>query len=124
MTLKQEYERICNEYLVAFANKYNIHLKPDTWINGTVGCMAYVCDIFLNFDDIRRCVDEDVKWDDLIEWYDYDMEVVPLGFDHISLDSWLKGAPRVDKERIERVKSLRNEMNEIITEENKKKGGF
>jgi SOS response regulatory protein OraA/RecX len=48
------------------------------------------------------------------------------GYDQAMQDflEWLKGAPRVDKERIERVKSLRNEINEIITEENKKKGGF
>ena len=124
MTLKQEYEHICNRYLVEFANKYDLSLEPDAWVGGDVGTVAYVSDYYFGFDDIRRCVDEDVEWKDIIEWYDYTMEAVPLGFNNINLKSWLMGAPRASKEEIERIKSLRNEIDDIVKSANEKNGGF
>ena len=124
MTLKQEYEHICNRYLVEFANKYDLSLEPDAWVGGDVGTVAYVSDYYFGFDDIRRCVDEDVKWKDLIEWYDYNCEVSILGLTTINLKSWLMGAPRATKEEIERIKSLRNEIDDIVKNANEKSGGF
>ena len=124
MTLKQEYEHICNRYLVEFANKYDLSLEPDAWVGGDVGTVAYVSDYYFGFDDIRRCVDEDVKWKDLIEWYDYNCEVSILGLTTINLKSWLMGAPRATKEEIERIKSLRNEIDDIVKNANEKNGGF
>lgn len=124
MTLKQEYEHICNRYLVEFANKYELSLEPDAWVGGDVGTVAYVSDYFFGFDDIKRCVDEDVKWDDLIEWYDYTLEAVPLGFNNINLKSWLMGAPRASKEDIAEIKAMRQELEDLIKQQNEKNGGF
>lgn len=124
MTLKQEYEHICNRYLVGFANKYDLSLEPDAWVGGEVGTVAYVSDYYFGFDDIRRCVDEDVEWKDIIEWYDYTTEAVPLGFNNINLKSWIMGAPRASKDEIERIKSIRNEIDDIVKSANEKNGGF
>lgn len=123
MTIKEEYEKICNRYLVEFANKYELTLEPDAWVGGSVGTIACVSDFFFGFADIRRCVDEDVEWQDLIEWYDYTTEAVPLGFNNINLKSWLMGAPRASKDEIERIKSLRNEIDDIVKSANEKNGG-
>ena len=124
MTLKQEYEHICNRYLVEFANKYDLSLEPDAWVGGDVGTVAYVSDYYFGFDDIRRCVDEDVKWEDLIEWYDYNIEVGILGLTTINLKSWLMGAPRVNQMRIKEIKAKRKELNELIEETKKENGGY
>ena len=124
MTLKQEYEHICNRYLVEFANKYDLSLEPDAWVGGDVGTVAYVSDYYFGFDDIRRCVDEDVKWEDLIEWYDYNIEVGILGLTTINLKSWLMGAPRVNQMRIKEIKAKRKELEELIEETKKENGGY
>lgn len=124
MTLKQEYEYVCNLYLVAFANKYELSLEPDAWVGGEVGTVAYVSDYYFGFDDIRRCVDEDVKWKDLIEWYDYNCEGGMLGLSQINLKSWLMGAPRASKEDIAEIKARRKVLEEMIEEQNKRYGGY
>jgi hypothetical protein len=124
MTLKQEYEHICNRYLVEFANKYELSLEPDAWVGGDVGTVAYVSDYYFGFDDIRRCVDENVKWQDLIEWYDYNCEGGMLGLNQINLKSWLMGAPRADKETIAEIKARRKELEELIKNQNEKNGGL
>ena len=124
MTLKQEYEHICNRYLVEFANKYELSLEPDAWVSGDVGTVAYVSDYYFGFDDIRRCVDENVEWQDLIEWYDYNCEGGMLGLNQINLKSWLMGAPRASKETIAEIKARRNELEELIKNQNEKNGGL
>lgn len=116
MTLKQEYECICNRYLVEFANKYELSLEPDAWVGGEPGTVAYVSDYFFGFDDIKRCVDENVKWQDLIEWYDYNIEVGILGLPTINLKSWLMGAPRISEFRIADIKTKRCELENLIEE--------
>ena len=124
MTLKQEYEKICNHYLVEFANKYEISLEPDAWVGGYVGTVAYVSDYYFGFDDIRLCVDENVKWQDLIECYDYNLEGGRLGLNAINLNSRLMGAPRASKEDIAEIKARRKELEELINETNEKYGGI
>lgn len=124
MTLKQEYEHICNLYLVEFANKYELSLEPDAWVGGDVGTVAYVADYYFGFDDIRRCVDENVEWQDLIEWYDYNCEGGILGLNQINLKSWLMGAPRASKEAIAEIKARRKELEELIKNQNEKNGGL
>ena len=124
MTLKQEYEHICNRYLVEFANKYELSLEPDAWVSGDVGTVAYVSDYYFGFDDIRRCVDENVEWQDLIEWYDYNCEGGMLGLNTINLKSWLMGAPRAGKEAIAEIKARRKELEGLIKQQNEKNGGF
>lgn len=119
MTIKDEYEHICNRYLVEFADKYDLTLEPDAWVAGEVGGMAYVSDYYFGFDDIRRCVDDNVKWQDLIEWYDYNCEGGMLGLNTINLKSWLMGAPRASKEAIAEIKARRKELEELIEETKK-----
>lgn len=120
MTLKQEYEKICNHYLVAFANKYELSLEPDAWVGGYVGTVAYVSDYYFSFDDIRLCVDENVKWQDLIELYDYNLEGCMLGLNQINLKSWLMGAPRASNEKIAEIKAMHKELEELIAKENER----
>lgn len=124
LELKLAYEAACTNYLAAFMEKYDLSCDPEPWVGNEVGTIAEVGDYFFDFQDIKRCIDEDVEWQDLIEWYDYNIEVSILGLTTINLKSWLKGAPRVDKMRIEEIKAKRKEFKELIEETKKENGGF
>jgi hypothetical protein len=113
------YEVACTRYLAAFMEKYDLSCDPEPWVGNEVGTIAEVGDYFFDFQDIKRCVDEDVEWQDLIEWYDYNIEVGTLGLTTINLKSWLKGAPRIDQMRIEEIKAKRKELEELIEETKK-----
>ena len=118
------YEVACTRYLAAFMEKYDLSCDPEPWVGNEVGTIAEVGDYFFDFQDIKRCIDEDVEWQDLIEWYDYNIEVGILGLTTINLKSWLKGAPRVNQMRIEEIKAKRKELQELIEETKKENGGF
>jgi hypothetical protein len=119
LELKLAYEVACTRYLAAFMEKYDLSCDPEPWVGNEVGTIAEVGDYFFDFQDIKRCIDEDVEWQDLIEWYDYNIEVGTLGLTTINLKSWLKGAPRVDQMRIEEIKAKRKELEELIEETKK-----
>lgn len=124
LELKLAYEAACTNYLAAFMEKYDLSCDPEPWVGNEVGTIAEVGDYFFDFQDIKRCIDEDVEWQDLIEWYDYNIEVGILGLTTINLKSWLKGAPRVNQMRIEEIKAKRKELQELIEETKKENGGF
>lgn len=119
LELRLAYEVACINYLSAFMKQYDLSCDPYPWVGNEIGTIAEVGDYFFGFDDIKRCVDEDVKWEDLIEWYDYNTEVSILGLTTINLKSWLMGAPRINQMRIEEIKAKRRELEELIEETKK-----
>lgn len=122
--LKLAYEAACTNYLAAFMEKYDLSCDPQPWVGNEVGTIAEVGDYFFDFQDIKRCIDEDVEWQDLIEWYDYNIEVSILGLPTINLKSWLMGAPRISEFRIAEIKTKRCELENLIEETKKENGGF
>ena len=123
LELRLAYEAAVENYLSAFMKQYDLTCDPEPWVGNEIGTIAEVGDYFFGFDDIKRCVDENVKWEDLIEWYDYNCEGGMLGLNQINLKSWLMGAPRVNQMRIEEIKAKRKELDELIEEINEN-GGF
>ena len=124
LELRLAYEAAVTNYLSAFMKQYDLSCDPEPWVGNEVGTIAEIGDYFFGFQDIKRCVDEDVKWEDLIEWYDYTTEVSILGLTTINLKSWLMGAPRVNQMRIEEIKAKRKELEELIEETKKENGGY
>lgn len=120
--LKLAYEAACTNYLAAFMEKYDLSCDPEPWVGNEVGTVAEVGDYFFDFQDIKRCVDEDVTFDTLIEWYDYNIEVSILSLPTINLKSWLMGAPRISEFRIAEIKTKRCELENLI-EETKREAG-
>jgi hypothetical protein len=114
--LKLAYEAACTNYLAAFMEKYDLSCDPEPWVGNEVGTVAEVGDYFFDFQDIKRCVDEDVTFDTLIEWYDYNIEVSILRLPTINLKSWLMGAPRISEFRIADIKTKRCELENLIEE--------
>ena len=124
LELRLAYEAAVTNYLSAFMKQYDLSCDPEPWVGNEVGTIAEIGDYFFDFQDIKRCVDEDVKWEDLIEWYDYNCEGGMLGLNQINLKSWLMGAPRVNQMRIEEIKAKRKELEELIEETKKENGGY
>ncbi len=124
LELRLAYEVAVENYLSAFMKQYDLSCDPKPWVGNEIGTIAEVGDYFFGFDEIKRCVDEDVKWKDLIEWYDYNIDARTLELNTICLKAWLMGAPRASKETIAEIKARRKELEELINETNEKNGGI
>lgn len=115
--LQQDYDNACNAYLKTFCEQYDMQYDDDAWVAREVGTIAEVSDLFLSMQDIKLCVDKNVKWEDLIQWYDYNLDAHAIGLDTINLNSWLMGCPRTSKEKMTEIFAMRRNLEELINEE-------
>ena len=117
--LKLAYEAACANYIAAFMEQYGLTCDPEPWVANEIGGIVNIGDCFFGFDEIRLCVDNDVPWNDLIEWYDYNTQSNQYGLATPNLKSWLKGCPRVSKERLDEICEHWKALDELIEQTKK-----
>lgn len=66
MTLVQQYERVVLRYIRTFCKKQDI--KFDHWVGNIIGEVACCNECFLNFDDIRFDIDNNIDAGKILEW--------------------------------------------------------
>lgn len=116
--LKKEFEEIADKYLKAFCGKqgFDYDDAKDLWVAGDVGDVVLCGDFYFSFDDIRTDIDMDAPVGEIIKWYDYYMEVANLSLPLMNYRSWLKGAPKVSQETIDKVKGLMSDIESLQEE--------
>jgi len=89
MTLKDRYEKICNEYIKIFSDKQDIQF--DEWMGGIVGGVAgFISEYYFNFSDIVYDINSDQPKGLILRWQDDYLENVPNGR-NINYYSYSKG---------------------------------
>ena len=94
----------------------------DLWITEyeawSVDDMIY---IVTNFDSLQSRYEYDKRADreaalrrDIWDWIEYNVDVSQFGIKYINLRSWLAGCPRMSKEQRERLRELRDELDNTI----------
>jgi len=68
---KRYYEMVAEMYVVYFASMYEFDLRDIDWVADDVGGVLCCGDYFFGYDDVRYCVDNQLKWEVLIGYYDY-----------------------------------------------------
>lgn len=115
--LNKAYEKACNDILKAFAEEYYVDVDKDCWVGDNVGDIVCVCDkFFLSMQDILLMLNNNVSWEEYFDFYHYNQDCAYLGLHIINLRSWLGGAIRYPKERLERLKALRKDIDELTEE--------
>lgn len=115
--LARRYKDICNEYLVAFCNNYDLRVETDdVWVAGDVGTIACLSDYYFDFHDvIKYAVDNDLHdWDDLIRWYDYTLFASEFNQTIPNFKSWCKGCPRLNEQEQQRLVNLKKDLQDAI----------
>ncbi|HHV04429.1 MAG TPA: hypothetical protein GXX64_11105 [Bacteroidales bacterium] len=80
MNLKTKFETVCEMYVEAFMRKHGFfddrtgEYADYEWVADEVGSILCLADYFINFDDIRRDIDEEVPKDKYFEYYDHCIE--------------------------------------------------
>lgn len=133
-TLKHRYLSLCEEYRKAFVEYYFTEdgVKAESWwiAEEPGGVLCVNDDVFFGFDEIRNCVDNEVEYKDLMEWYDYTLRLglIDDSIPTPNLTSWLKGCPRYSEEQLQeiekgkrKVRALEEEIKVMI--KGMKKGG-
>lgn len=108
MTLKQQFEALCNEYVNAL--KKILDCDNHYWIADDIGgvlCLNKDC-YFLCLNDVRYIVDNEIKLEEVDAWYEYNtiLGMISSDISTINLESWHKGCPRRSEEEIKELEEL------------------
>lgn len=116
--LREDWEKVCNSYLLELLNMWGLEARYGYWIGDEVGGVYdYDIAFTINIDDIIYCVENDVTECEYIGWQDYVSEADMYGFNTPNLKSWMKGCPRVDREVFDRLSAVKKSFDDIIKEE-------
>ena len=122
--LNKAYEKACNDILKAFAEEYKYACVQD-WVAGEVGGVACINEeYFINFDDMRYMLNNNIPFPEFLKWWDYSEEVGILGLKGMNFKSWIKGAPRYKREQLDRLQALRKEISDLTEETIKDLEGY
>ena len=117
--LAAEYAVIVNKYCLAFAKKHGLGYNTNNWVGGNVGGTIEICDLYINFDDIRHDIDKDIDEGEFLAWYDYVelLGTIP-GAKTVNYPSWCMGCRPYTDEHI--AEMLEAQKKVIAAKENLK----
>ena len=123
-SLRQEYLELADRYASAFSLKY-FGGCDYYWVGDEVGGVAEMCDYFIDYCDMRYCIDNSVIGDELFSWMDYCVSVKMISQDiHTpKLPEWVDGNKGIGDEKLleleaaaRDVKLARMRLEELIDE--------
>lgn len=109
-TLRSVYNSACNNYLEAFAKKHGFDMSDCGWVADDPGGVATLGDYYTDMATIITDIDMNAAEEEWLKWYDYSAECHELNLPVCNFNSWLMGCPRHSKETIERLHTLRKEV--------------
>lgn len=114
-TLQERWREICNEYLKLFCERHEIEPEYDGWVGfGQLGYGTVVCvgDMYIDMEDLRYDVDNNIDIDKFEEWYWKRLELAEYGVEHwMNYKSFCSGAP--DEWTPERVQELKDAYRKV-----------
>lgn len=117
--LKEDYERACNAYLNAFCSKHGFqHEMGAEWVNKEIGGVACCGDCYFDMATIRADIDSDASEYEIFRWYDYTLDASEFNLPVPNYRHWLMGCPRTAKEWFDNMRTKREELDNLIKEEN------
>ncbi len=100
-TIKSEWDKVCTKYTKKFCDIMEFDITDGYWIGDDVGELLDIADYTFSMDVIRYVVDNEVKPEEVFEWYDYCLRLGIIEvYDTPNLRSWCLGCPRLSEEEI------------------------
>jgi len=117
--LKEKFEEVCNGYLFELANMWELDCKTyGFWVGNEVGGVYSYGDtgLFINMEDIRYCVINNVQYSEYMEWLEYCVWAEEFKQNAPNLKAWHNGCPRVDVVTRGKLSAMKYEFEKLIEE--------
>lgn len=120
--LQTKFEEVVNGYLLELCNMWELDAKGyGDWVANEIGgTWCYGDSLFIDYDNIRYCVNNNVTYSTYMDWLDYCVWAADFGQSVPNLQSWCKGCPRVDIATQEKLSKMRYDLIKMCEEENEK----
>ena len=87
---------------------------------GDVGGMTSCGDYYVGMQTIIEDIDLDAEEDAFFKWYDYCLRADEFNLNIPNFKSFIKGCPITSEETFAKLESIKNELNNLIEQENNK----
>lgn len=113
LELRENYEKACNAYLMAFCEKHGFDYADaaQSWVGEDVGGITLCADYYVGMPDIITDIDRDAPEEEYAKYYDYCLRVGSVANGELqtpNYESWLRGCPRLDEEQIARLEEFQS----------------
>lgn len=85
------YRNACESILQAFCEKYGQRFEKDAWVGEQHGTIAEVGMFFIDLQDMRYMLANNIQWNEFLHWYDYNLEIEEYGQHQVTLEFWCNG---------------------------------
>jgi len=120
--IKENFEKACEDYLKTLCEMFELPYEQDAWVAGDIGSIANVGDYYFSFEEIRYIVDNNLTFNEYLQYYDYCLEAYDYGITAPNLESWHKGCPRATKEEFANIRKAKQDLENLMEETKKKLG--
>lgn len=115
--LKKHWTTACNSYLLELCNMWELNVSDGFWAADEVGgTWCHGDTLFIDMNDVRFCVENDVSYSEYMDWLDYCVWASEFNQTVPNLKSWHMGCPRVDVATQERLSAMKFELERLIVE--------
>lgn len=115
--LKKNYEASCEAYVKTMLESFEIDRHDCWWIGDEVGGVFQVGDMLtLDMCEIVYVVENNISYDDCVDWQDYNLLANEFDFNRLNLKSWHMGAPRVPQETFDKLRKMKDELKNLCEE--------
>ena len=125
--IREKYEEAVDMYVSAFLRHFGISQAYTWWVGGRKGHDAFFFNDChsVSIEDMVFILENNVSFDEFLQHEDYCVRCINCGLEPMNIKAWHKGAPKYSEEKLQRIESLRKELNELIEETKKgKDNGF
>ena len=121
--LKEDYEKGCNQYLLALLNIWELDSHYGFWVGYEVGeVYCYGDNIYMDMQQIIFCVENNVSEEKFMEYLDYCLKCKEYNFNIPNLPSYFKGCPTIPKETFDKLDAMKADLNKCIDDVKNGKG--
>jgi hypothetical protein len=120
--LKEQWKKACRDFLDELLRMWELDAHYGYWIGDEDGTLYDYGDgmFTINMDDIIYCVLGDITREQYMEWQEYICDAAEFDFPMPNLRSWMHGCPRTSQEAFEKLRKLKQDLNDAVEEEKKK----
>ena len=112
-TLQDCWRNVCREYVRAFIEKHELDTLnyEDYWINNDPGTIICLNDMYIDMENLRYDIDNDIPKDKFEEWYWTSVDRAENGLQYLDYPAFCKGAPDpIPPDQLEEIKKLRKKV--------------
>lgn len=106
--LKESYRKACDGYLHRFCELIEMDIHYADWVD--VGGVAEIGDYYVSMQDMITAVENNVGYEQFIEWYDYTLRAGALSLPTPNLDAWLRGCPTYSEVQMKGIEDILDRM--------------